>query len=95
MTRRVILDNLGITMQGTSTITQKGQVAIPKEIRDFFNLKASDKLHFSVENNKIIAEPIPTIESMFGIIKTKKVLSKKEMKKIIRDAVVAKHARNY
>ena len=82
-------------MQGISTITQKGQVAIPKEIRDFFNLKASDKLHFSVKKNKIIAEPIPTVESMFGFIKTKKVLSKREMKKIIRDSVVAKHARNY
>lgn len=82
-------------MQGVSTITQKGQVAIPKEIRDFFNLKASDKLLFSVEKNKIVAKPMPTTESMFGFIKTKKVLSKKEMKKIIRDAVIAKHARNY
>ena len=82
-------------MQGISTITQKGQVAIPKEIRDFFNLKTSDKLRFSVEKNKIVAEPVVSIESMFGIIKTKKVLSKKEMKKIIRDAVVAKHAHKY
>lgn len=80
-------------MQGTSTLTQKGQVAIPKEIRDFFNLKPSDKLHFSIENNKIVAEPALTVESMFGIIKTKKVLTKKQMKKVIRDAVVKKHAR--
>ncbi len=79
-------------MQGTSTITQKGQVAIPKEIRDFFNLKTSDKLHFSVEKNKIVAEPILSTESMFGFIKTKKVLSKREMKKIIRDAVLEKYA---
>lgn len=91
MTTKVLLGKVGITMQGVSTITQKGQVAIPKEIRDFFNLKASDKLHFSVEKNKIIAEPIPTVESMFGIIKTKKVLTKKEMKRIIRDAVVEKY----
>ncbi|MBI2032234.1 MAG: AbrB/MazE/SpoVT family DNA-binding domain-containing protein [Candidatus Levybacteria bacterium] len=92
MTRKVILDNLGITMHGTSTITQKGQVAIPKEIRDFFNLKASDKLHFSVENNKIVAEPVISVKEMRGFIKTKKVLSKKEMKKIIRDAVLEKYA---
>ena len=91
MTRNVLLDNVGITMHGTSTITQKGQVAIPKEIRDFFNLKPSDKLHFSVEKNKIVAEPVVSTESMFGIIKTKKVLSKKEMKRIIRDAVVEKY----
>ena len=55
-------------------------MAIPKEIRDYFNLKASDKLHFFVEKNKIVAEPILSTESMFGFIKTKKVLSKKEKK---------------
>lgn len=79
-------------MHGTSTITQKGQVAIPKEIRDYFNLKASDKLHFSVKKNKIIAEPVITVREMRGFIKTNKVLSKKEMKRIIRDAVVEKYA---
>lgn len=92
MTRRVILSNLSITMQGTSTITQKGQVSIPKSIRDHFNLKTSDKLHFSVEKNKIVAEPVISVKEMRGFIKTKKVLSKKEMKKTIRDAVLEKYA---
>ena len=78
-------------LQGISSITQKGQVAIPKGIRDHFGLKKSDKIHFSVQKNKIVAEPIPTVESMFGFIKTKKVLTKKEMKRIIRDAVVEKY----
>jgi len=81
-------------MQGTSTLTQKGQVAIPKDIRDFFNLKPSDKIHFSIENNKIMAEPVLSVNSMFGVIKTKKILTKKQMKKIIQKAVIAKHARN-
>lgn len=92
MTERVILGRVSITMQGTSTITQKGQVSIPKEIRDFFKLKASDKLHFSVEKNKIVAEPVITVKEMRGFIKTNKVLTKKEMKRIIRDAVVEKYA---
>lgn len=93
MTGGVILGRVGITMQGISTITQKGQVAIPKEIRDHFNLKASDRLHFSVKKNKIIAEPVVTVEQMRGFIKANKVLSKKEMKRIIRDAVVEKYER--
>jgi len=79
-------------MNGFSTITQKGQVAIPKSIRDYFKLKKSDKLYFSIENNKIVAEPVPTISDMFGIIKAKKPLSKKEMKRVIREAVIKKHA---
>ena len=81
-------------MQGISTLTQKGQIAIPKAIRDHFNLKTSDKLRFSIEKNKIIAEPVLSTESMFGIIKANKIVTKKQMKKVIMDAVVAKHARN-
>ena len=77
---------------GTSTLTQKGQVAIPKAIRDYFNLRTSDKLYFSVENNKIVAQPIISIKKMRGFIKTKKVLSPKEMKKIISERVVEKYA---
>lgn len=78
-------------MQGISTITQKGQVAIPKSIRDHFNLNPTDKLHFSVMDNKIIAEPVLSINSMFGIVKAKKVLTKKQMKKIVKKAIIAKH----
>ena len=78
-------------MNGVSTLTQKGQVAIPKEIRDHFRLKASDKIHFSVNDNVIIARPVHSIDDMYGIIKTKKVISKKEMKKEIHEAVVAKY----
>lgn len=36
---------------------------------------------------------LPSIEEMRGIIKTNKILSKKEMKKIIREAVLAKFKR--
>ena len=79
-------------MQGTSTLTQKGQIAIPKGIRDYFDLKPSDKLHFSIEKGKIVAEPIFSVKEMKGFIKTKKTLSKQEMKKIIKTNVVEKYA---
>ncbi|MGH7204173.1 MAG: AbrB/MazE/SpoVT family DNA-binding domain-containing protein [Candidatus Levyibacteriota bacterium] len=77
-------------MNGFSTITQKGQVAVPKAIRDHFNLKPSDKLYFFVEDGKIIIRPTRSIDEMFGSVKTKKVLSKKDYKQIVRDAVVQK-----
>jgi len=80
-------------MNGVSTLTQKGQVAIPKSIRDYFDLKPSDKVYFEVKNNSIVARRLSSIEEMRGIVKTNKILSKKEMKKIIREAVLEKFKR--
>ena len=80
-------------MNGITTMTQKGQVAIPKSIRNYFNLKPSDKVRFEVKDNSIVARRLSSIEEMRGIIKTNKILSKKEMKKIIRDAVLDKFKR--
>ena len=80
-------------MNGISTLTQKGQVAIPKSIRDYFHLKPHDKVHFEVQDEKIVATPAPTIHEMFGFFKTSKVITKKEMKKAIREAVLEKFER--
>jgi len=84
---------MGITMNGTSTITQKGQVAIPKSIREYFNLKPFDKVQFEVQDGKIVATPAPTIDEMLGVFKTSKQITKKEMKKTIRESVLAKFGR--
>ncbi len=81
-------------MQGISTITQKGQVAIPKSIRDYFRLNTSDKLHFTIKDNKIVAQPITSVKAMRGFIKTKQTLSKQGMKKIIKGSVLNKYAGN-
>ena len=79
-------------MNGISTLTQKGQVAIPKAIRDYFDLKPSDKIRFSIWDKKIIAEPVLDISDMLGIIYTKKKLSKRDYKKTIREQVLKKYA---
>lgn len=80
-------------MNGISTMTQKGQVAIPKSIRDYFLLKPSDKLYFEVKNDVITARPVSSLEEMRGIARTNKILTKKEYKKIIRNAVIEKFRR--
>lgn len=90
MTYRVFLVIIGIIMNGISTMTQKGQVAIPKSIRDIFNLKPYDKVYFEVQEGKIVATPVPTIDEMFGLFKTSKRITKKEMKRTIREAVLTK-----
>lgn len=91
MTNRVIIYIVSITMNGISTITQKGQVAIPKSIRDQFNLKPFDRIRFTVEDGKIIAQPTFSINDMFGIIPVKKALSKKQYKEAIKKHVLKKY----
>jgi len=81
-------------MNGVSTITQKGQVVIPQSIRRFLGLKPLDKLYFEVEEDKIIAKPILSINEAMGMIKTQKLISKKEYKKVIAEKLIKKFTRS-
>ncbi len=45
-------------MVGISKITSKGQVTIPKDIREKFNLKKGDKIIFEDINGTIIIKKI-------------------------------------
>lgn len=80
-------------MEGFSTITQKGQVAIPKQIRDQLNLKPFDRVRFTLQDDKIIAEPALRITDMLGLIPTKKIVSKKVSKETVKKHVLKKYAR--
>lgn len=62
-------------MNSISTITQKGQVTIPVTIRNMLGLKPFDKLIFSVEAKKVVAEPIK--ESFFDLAGSVKYKGKK------------------
>lgn len=81
-------------MNGFSTLTQKGQVSIPKSIRDYFDLKPFDKVRFEIQYGKIVAEPVLSINDMLGIVPTKKTLSKNEYKTEIRKHVLKKYDRS-
>ncbi len=70
-----------------SNLTLKGQVTVPVEIRHKLNLKPGDRLAFSVQGDKIIAERIPSdISSMFGIIRSEQSVSVQEMEECIAEA---------
>ncbi|MBU1110933.1 AbrB/MazE/SpoVT family DNA-binding domain-containing protein [Patescibacteria group bacterium] len=77
-------------MRGLSTLTQKGQVVIPKDIRDHFALKPSDKLSFRVLDAKIVAEPVDSTDEVFGMFGSAGGISKAKMKRVIREQTVAK-----
>ena len=70
-----------------STVTSKGQVTIPKEIRDQMGLKPGDRVDFAADRSgRMILRPINTdFRSLRGILKSKRTrpLSIREMDEAI------------
>lgn len=67
-------------MSYTVSITSQGQISIPAKIRRQFSLDKTKKALVSVENNKIVVEPVKDFLELQGSLKTnKKPLSNKEL----------------
>jgi AbrB family looped-hinge helix DNA binding protein len=67
-------------MQYITTISQKGQVVVPKEIRDKLDIKPSDTLQVTTSGKNIILEPTSSVEDHLGMFSVKKPISKKDIK---------------
>ena len=67
-------------MQYVTTISQKGQIVVPKDIRDQLNIKPSDSLKVTRENKTIIVEPLTSVEEFVGMFKVREPLTKKDIK---------------
>jgi antitoxin PrlF len=72
-----------------STISSKGQVTIPKKIRDFLNVRTFDKIAFIPlkDGQVLITTKQNSATSLFGMLKhrkPKKPVSIEEMEAIIR-----------
>ncbi len=48
-----------------STISSKGQVTVPQEIRKRLGLRAGDRIEFVVEENRTVIRPARTEENPF------------------------------
>lgn len=74
-------------MPGAS-VTSKGQVTIPKPIRDLLQIKTGDRLDFVVEDDQVVLRPATLdLRSLKGLLHRpgRKPVSLKEM-----DAAVAR-----
>ncbi len=62
-------------MEATS-VTSKGQVTIPKSLRQKFGIRQGSKVEFSVVGNHVelhvVSNPVKVAKSGFGLLKTKK-----------------------
>ncbi len=71
-----------------TTITSKGQVTVPANIREQLNLRAGDRLDFEIENGTIRVVPIGkgTLEEFMGILpKAARIVSVEGMNEAIAE----------
>ena len=53
-----------------ATVTSKGQVTIPKEIRDLLHIRSNDKVDFVLDGEKVLLSPVKTLLDMRGAVRT-------------------------
>lgn len=59
-------------MNYIKTITQKGQLLIPKEIREFLGIDLNDQVQIVIENGKVVLKkPVKDLKEFAGIVKVK------------------------
>jgi antitoxin PrlF len=51
-----------------STVTTKGQVTIPVDIRSLFNIRPNDRVDFVVENDRIVLTPVKSLKDLRGAV---------------------------
>ena len=71
----------------TKSVLAKGQIVIPKIIRDLLGIGVGDKVNIDVENGKIIISKQINIEDIFQKMSKKHALtlSTKEIKKELKE----------
>lgn len=71
----------------TREMGEKGQIVIPKDIREMFNLRAKSKVVFEITNDDVRIKPAQTaeeiVEDFLNVPKLKKKISPKQMKEMI------------
>ena len=82
----------------TSTLTQKGQATIPKDIREHLRVHPQEKLAFYIEADRVVIEKAHTsLDEVAGALrgrKPKKLPSKAAIQESIAQAAVERDQRS-
>lgn len=77
-------------MRAAATITSKGQLTLPKSVRERHNLKAGDIVEFREENGRLWMEPRPLravdLIGLLGKPPSGEVFTAEELDRAINDA---------
>lgn len=71
-------------------LTSKGQITIPKSVREKLNLKTGDKIDFKISDNEVILIPVSkSVLDVFGILsgKNDKIISVEGMNDLLKKRI--------
>lgn len=55
---------------GRSTLTSKGQITLPKDIRQYLGVEVGDRLNFEIRDGVVVVEPETIdVRSLRGVVK--------------------------
>lgn len=82
----MLKENGGLSMKEiVTTVTQRGQVTIPAEVRRLLGVKPRDKVAFTIEDGRVELVPAKfTLETVFGSVKP--ATKTEDLKAISQDA---------
>jgi AbrB family looped-hinge helix DNA binding protein len=75
-----------------STVTIKGQVTIPKEVRDLLHIHPNDKVDFIIEGGRAVIVPVRTLKELRGAVAPKEGATIAAERKAARRAVARRVA---
>jgi AbrB family looped-hinge helix DNA binding protein len=75
-----------------STVTAKGQVTIPKSIRDAIGIIPNDRIDFILKGELVYIQPLKTIKAFRGAVK-KKASTSFEAERAQAKAAIAQRVR--
>lgn len=76
----------------TSTVTSKGQVTIPKILRDSLRIQANDRVIFVKREDSLILKPIKGIFELRGSIKTESSPDNQTVREAVKTEIARKIA---
>ncbi|MBL8580761.1 MAG: AbrB/MazE/SpoVT family DNA-binding domain-containing protein [Rhizobiaceae bacterium] len=78
-------------MGAFATMTSKGQLTIPKEVRDALKLETGTRLYVTVSNGQIVARPknkkLADLAGILGKPPSGEILSIEDMNEAVKEAV--------
>lgn len=83
-------------MKGVTTLTSKGQVTIPKEIRDELGLRPYDKMRFTLVEGKLqVEKAYLSLEEVVGSLPATSPVPMEEWSEIIQDERARAYAEKF